>query len=96
MPNCELCGEPMSEGEEMFKIHGYSGPCPKPPLPSAVAYDPKDDVILAANKRIHELKGALTSIKKLCSGDRVPNWSDDRATTITRGRIMDICKIADP
>lgn len=30
---CELCGEPMSEGEEMFKIHGYFGPCPKPPLP---------------------------------------------------------------
>lgn len=29
---CELCGEPMPEGEEMFKFHGYSGPCPKPPL----------------------------------------------------------------
>ena len=22
----------MPEGEEMFKYHGYSGPCPKPPL----------------------------------------------------------------
>lgn len=33
MPNCELCGELMPEGEEMFKFHGYSGPCPKPPLP---------------------------------------------------------------
>lgn len=31
MSNCELCGEPMPEGEEMFKFHGYSGPCPKPP-----------------------------------------------------------------
>lgn len=30
---CELCGEPMPPGEEMFKYHGYSGPCPKPPLP---------------------------------------------------------------
>lgn len=30
---CEMCGEPMPEGEEMFKFHGYSGPCPKPPLP---------------------------------------------------------------
>jgi hypothetical protein len=30
---CELCGEPMPPGEEMFKIHGYSGPCPKPPKP---------------------------------------------------------------
>lgn len=32
-PKCELCGEPMPAGEEMFKFHGYSGPCPKPPLP---------------------------------------------------------------
>jgi hypothetical protein len=30
---CELCGEPMPDGEEMFKFHGYSGECPKPPLP---------------------------------------------------------------
>lgn len=30
---CELCGEPMPPGEEMFKFHGYSGACPKPPLP---------------------------------------------------------------
>lgn len=29
---CELCGEPMPAGEEMFQFHGYSGPCPKPPL----------------------------------------------------------------
>lgn len=31
---CELCGEPMPPGEQMFKYHGYSGPCPKPPLPT--------------------------------------------------------------
>ena len=29
---CEICGEPMPDGETMFKFHGYSGPCPKPPL----------------------------------------------------------------
>lgn len=29
IPRCELCGEPMPKGEEMFKYHGYSGPCPK-------------------------------------------------------------------
>jgi hypothetical protein len=29
---CSLCGEPMPKGEEMFYYHGYSGPCPKPPL----------------------------------------------------------------
>ena len=33
MSKCELCGEPMPTGEEVFKYHGYSGPCPKPPLP---------------------------------------------------------------
>lgn len=27
---CELCGEPMPPNEQMFKFHGYSGPCPKP------------------------------------------------------------------
>jgi hypothetical protein len=30
---CKLCGEPLPAGEEMFKYHGYSGDCPKPPLP---------------------------------------------------------------
>lgn len=33
MSKCQLCGEPMPAGEEMFKFHGYSGPCPRPPLP---------------------------------------------------------------
>ena len=32
MSNCEICGEPMPAGEEMFKFHGYSCDCPKPPL----------------------------------------------------------------
>jgi hypothetical protein len=51
---CELCGEPMPPGEEMFKIHGYSGPCPTAPVapatglpnvsPGALQYlDPDDD-----------------------------------------------------
>lgn len=32
---CNLCGEPMPAGEEMFNYHGHSGPCPKPPLMKA-------------------------------------------------------------
>lgn len=24
---CAACGKPMPKGEEMFKFHGYSGPC---------------------------------------------------------------------
>lgn len=30
---CEVCGEPMDAGEEIFRYHGASGPCPKPPRP---------------------------------------------------------------
>jgi hypothetical protein len=41
---CELCGEPMPPGEEMFKFHGYSGPCPKPPLPRLADDDIPVDV----------------------------------------------------
>jgi hypothetical protein len=26
---CGLCGQPMPPGEEMFRYHGYSGPCPE-------------------------------------------------------------------
>ncbi len=37
---CELCGEPMPAGEEMFKFHGYSGPCPK--SPETPAYEDDD------------------------------------------------------
>lgn len=28
---CGICGEPMPPGEQMFKYHGFSGPCPVPP-----------------------------------------------------------------
>lgn len=44
MSKCELCGEPMPEGEEMFVYHGYSGPCPKPPLPDTSAEKIRDKV----------------------------------------------------
>lgn len=38
---CELCGEPMPPGEQMFKFHGYSGDCPKPPLERPISDDQK-------------------------------------------------------
>lgn len=31
-PKCVICGEPMPAGEKMFKFHGYSGDCPRPPI----------------------------------------------------------------
>lgn len=36
-PTCQLCGQPMPPGEEMFNYHGYSGPCPEPPTPATPA-----------------------------------------------------------
>ena len=50
---CEICGEPMPAGEEMFKFHGYSGPCPKPPIP---AHDKPKIVCLCGSTRF---KGAF-------------------------------------
>lgn len=35
---CSICGEPMPVGEEMFKFHGYSGPCPKPLKPQLLPH----------------------------------------------------------
>lgn len=40
MEKCEICGEPMPAGEEMFKYHGYSGPCPKPLLGRVIEEGP--------------------------------------------------------
>lgn len=45
--NCEICGHPMPEGEEMFKFHGYSGECPTPPLTMKTARSAQDDMIEA-------------------------------------------------
>ena len=57
---CELCGEPMPEGEEMFKFHGYSGKCPKPPLNNPV---PLSD-LQEAKKQIVMLRGLLVRYRK--------------------------------
>lgn len=32
----------MPQGEEMFKYHGYSGQCPKPPLPKKTVLTERD------------------------------------------------------
>ena len=59
---CELCGEPMPEGEQMFKYHGYSGPCPKPMIgeakPASGSVSDDADQARAAS---HSVKSAPTS-----------------------------------
>lgn len=58
-PKCELCGEPMPSGEGMFKYHGYSGPCPKPPLPRESANLP-DAELLAMWRSVQGPEAELT------------------------------------
>ena len=52
MSKCELCGEPMPEGETMFKFHGYSGPCPKPPMVKQVSLAWPDGYCLDPNGKM--------------------------------------------
>jgi len=57
---CTICGEPMPPGEEMFKYHGYSGPCPKPPLPRDSVKDAVDRITEALGPySISDCKTAL-------------------------------------
>lgn len=64
---CALCGEPMPEGETMFKFHGYSGPCPKPPLKKVEldpAGQPKTELTVLERKAIE----VLNTIKAATDG----------------------------
>jgi hypothetical protein len=57
---CGICGEPMPENEEMFKYHGYSGNCPKPPLKKLTPTPLQSDSTAAIrNAVIDECQGKL-------------------------------------
>lgn len=57
---CELCGEPMPPGEAMFKFHGFSGPCPKPPL--------QRDAVKVVIEYRHRDEGDKFWLDVLCAG----------------------------
>ena len=61
---CALCGEPMPDGETMFNYHGYSGPCPKPPL-KKVELDPAGEPKLELTVLERQAIGVLNSIAAL-------------------------------
>jgi hypothetical protein len=59
---CEICGEPMPPGEDVFKCHGYSGPCPKPPL---LQPQPRDHSPEALKRRLDiRLNDYLSEMKE--------------------------------
>ena len=73
-PRCEVCGEPMPEGEEMFKIHGYSGNCPKPPLPQALTSSTQD--------RIAELERERDELSQMASDANL--WAEKQGQLAMR------------
>lgn len=66
---CGLCGDPMPKGEEMFKYHGYSGPCQKPPLqkPAVSVIDE------AANEYYANYENIPQSLRKRISCEMLNN-----------------------
>ncbi len=54
-PKCTICGEPMPEGEAMFKFHGYSGPCPKP-----ARFSPHQFRVIAEKEELDKKAKALS------------------------------------
>lgn len=80
-PTCSLCGEPMPPGEEMFKFHGYSGPCPKPPLPKFLG------PLLTGRATDAEVADWLADVADACEGE--PNndaWNLREAEKRLRSR----------
>lgn len=51
----------------------------------------KDPVAAAESDLLGRALGKLERIKHLVCGDKNPNWTDQTATTNTRGVIADIC-----
>ena len=60
-PKCELCGEPMPVGEEMFKYHGHSGPCPT----KGKTFEPWQLRVIEEKK---ELDARLVKLSEFLSG----------------------------
>jgi hypothetical protein len=73
-----MCGEPMPEGETMFKFHGFSGPCPAPPLPRPAAINWQTSYERAI-ARIVALEAQLESAKR--DAERY-NWLKSNARRI--------------
>ena len=89
---CEVCGDLMPEGEEMFNYHGYSGPCPRPPPPKELPIDWKaryDDFVL----RVREI---AENMPKNISGN--PDKRDVKLAGAVqmRGLLLEICKSEQP
>lgn len=78
-PVCDLCGEPMPPGEEMFKYHGYSGPCPKPPKPKPAPISPAETPPPAPAEAQEAVEARLERIRVRWSQAGLTSFSQDHA-----------------
>lgn len=85
-PVCQICGAPMPEGEEMFKFHGFSGPCPVPKLPRPRS---AEEAIGEAESLLQETFDRLDP-----ENDRRDAWFLERITKI-REALADHRKLTD-
>ncbi len=69
-PKCELCGEPMPIGEEMFKYHGHSGPCPT----KGKTFEPWQLRVIEEKK---ELDARLVKLSEFLSGEAFAVMTED-------------------
>ena len=69
-PKCELCGEPMPVGEEMFKYHGHSGPCPT----KGKTFEPWQLRVIEEKK---ELDARLVKLSEFFSGKAFSEMTED-------------------
>ena len=67
---CELCGEPMPVGEEMFKYHGHSGPCPT----KGKTFEPWQLRVIEEKK---ELDARLVKLSEFLTGKAFQEMTED-------------------
>lgn len=89
MSECELCGHPMPAGETMFKFHGFSGPCPGPPLTNPG----EPDELTSLRSENARLRKALETEQTMHAAWR--KRAEEAETATPRG-VLSICPNAKP
>jgi hypothetical protein len=90
---CGLCGEPMPYGEEMFKYHGHSGPCPKPQLQASNTDDEPISPAVARAKDYFWRKA--NEYEKAGRHDELRAFYNDMIELQQRTDVVSISKVLD-
>lgn len=93
-PICEICGQPMPEGEEMFMYHGFSGPCPKPTQNAFAPCPYPHDADSKCPDREPERRNALSDALKAIVKDAEDRNEPGQSWVTIRGGLIDEAKQA--